>query len=230
MKKLILALAFAFAVSCTTPRDAVASSPEPVKMEVSSVFVDQVELILDMQKAFPLVKVQIFHEKCGEENAYYWSREDAEAKGWVSPRIILCSEMDKYPSAALMFAAHEMGHAITDYYTSTSDEQAADEIGALAMLAFGHQKALLEAADYYLLDAEQRHVDGDGHPSNGFRHWFLRCMATGATGHGDAMCVDVFRGTYVKWFMRLNDEIITEDEIELDADDLMQILLDPFKH
>jgi hypothetical protein len=223
MKKLILGLALAIFLACAPPSMAQAA-PQPVaELHISDVFVKQVELINQMNETFPLVDIQIVRTECKQENSFYWSRDLAKQQGWVKPRIELCSEMDKYPDAALMFAAHEMGHAISDFYTDTLDEQNADELGALAMIAFGHQKELLGSVQYYLSDDVQGHVPGDDHPSNGFRAWFLTCMEQGSEKNAqDQMCVAVYNGTSIKWFMRLTDSV---EKLEPSIDDLIDILL-----
>lgn len=209
MKKLILGLALAFFLACSVPRMAEASPPDPVaaEIQVSTPFVDQVALINKMNEAFPLVDIQIYHVKCGQENAFYWSRDLARQQHWPHARIVLCEEMDQYPDAALMFAAHEMGHAITDFYTDTLDEQDADELAALAMIAFGESDALYIGAFYYLQDRFLGHWAGDEHPGSGFRHWFMSCMAQGAEGVGPKECGELYRSTDLKWYTRLSAEI-----------------------
>lgn len=228
MKKLILGLALAIFLACAPPSMAQATPtiPEPAELHVSDVFMRQVELINKMNAAFPDVDVQIYRKKCNQENSFYWSRELAQKQGWPKARIELCSEMDEHPDAALMFAAHEMGHAITDFYTDTLDEQNADELGALAMIAFGYQKELLGSVDYYLSQDVQGHEPGDDHPSNGFRAWFLRCLALGTDPKGPPACQALLHSEFFKWQRRLNDPVESED---MSVDDLLDILKDPFK-
>ena len=222
MKKLILGLALIFLLACTAPSMAQTSTtiPNSPQLHLDDVFVDQVELILDMQKAFPLADVQIYHKACGEENSYYYQASEGNPA-----KIVLCSEMDAYPDVALMFAAHEMGHAISDAYADIMDEQSADEIGALAMIAFGHTEELYMSSFYYIQDPIQGHRKDDPHPANSFRAWFLSCMAQGAEGVGGEECVELFKAEDMKWALRLSEPIVVP---EISIEDLWDLLRHPF--
>lgn len=173
--------------------------PEVASMvSANDVFMKQKQMLLDMLEDYPKVEVEAFWFPCGEENSYYFYR---------SQRIVLCTEMSNHPGAAIFFAAHEMGHAVGHQYTSTTEEIEADELAALAMIKHGYLKELFEAAEYHSKEPTQGHIPGDPHPSNGFRAWYLTCLAEGSMETTDSVeCITLYEATKLKWEVRLADK------------------------
>jgi hypothetical protein len=157
-------------------------------------FLAQQAVVSAMEEMYPEVEVEIVWRPCGQVNAFYYPSDK---------RIVMCTETEKIPGAAVFFAAHEMGHAVAIQLLSTRDEAAADEIAALAMLELGMGKELLEAAIYFKKDGNQYHEDGDSHPSHGYRAWFLACMGASMDG-APAACVNLANTTRMKWWVRLH--------------------------
>ena len=162
----------------------------------TSVYIRQLDIIKKMNSIYPEVNVHVTWEPCGEENSYYTDDDQT---------IHLCTEMEAKPSLGIFFAAHEMGHAITHQITSVTSEQDADEIAALAMVKFGFQKELLEAALDFKKLPNQDHIPGEEHPGNGFRAWELACIEDGSEELGSAECRDLYQGLRVRWNARLRN-------------------------
>jgi len=202
MLKFLLA-GLVFFAACANVPDPVFASASLVPPQVSvtseysasNVYMRQKELIEKMSEGYG-VEVDVAWEPCGQENSFYYR---------ATNKIVLCTEMSKYPAAALFYAAHEMGHSMTWQLTSSLSEIDADEIAALAMIDLGYSYELLGAALYHKADDTQGHIQGDSHPSNGFRAWYLACLATGADG-GPPECVMLYQATKLKWETRLNDK------------------------
>lgn len=169
----------------------IACAPTPARADTSDVYREQEKIIETMNGYFPEVEVTVVWRPCGHMNAYYASR---------SRLIILCTELGRNRSVALLFAAHEMGHAITHQLTSHVDEQAADELAAMAMIMGGYTKELLDSAIYFRLKKEQGHVKGDPHPSAGYRAWFFACMGSWDSNDDCRRLAEV---TTLKWINRL---------------------------
>lgn len=185
MKQLILA-----ALAMTATAD---------KHPASSVFAKQQLVITEMNLLYPDVKVDVRWVPCGEENSGYMP---------LLKTIYLCTEMEVDASTALVFAAHEFGHAITEQRLGIGDEQSADELAALSLVELGYQQELLDAAVYLKSQAEQDHIPGDPHPSNAYRAWEFACIEAGsepqtAFSVASADCVDLYHGLRVRWERRL---------------------------
>lgn len=206
MRNFFLALVL-FLCACNTGRLAETTSfPEAAtvdntKLTPSQVYMNQWRIIQHMAIEYPTVGVKVQWIPCGEENSYY----DPETK-----TISLCTEMSAHSGAAVFFAAHEMGHAITHQLTYTVNEIDADEIGALAMIKYDFSQELLDAALYHLNQDIQGHIYWDPHPSNGFRAWYLTCLESGSENDfglsGPVECKWLYRATRMKWDMRLHDK------------------------
>jgi hypothetical protein len=162
----------------------------------SGVYAAQEHVIDQMRADYPTVDVDVRWMPCGQENSYF--EPDTGTIG-------LCTEMDVHPGAALFFAAHEMGHAVTGELAGTYDEQAADTVGALAMIRHGYQLELLDAALYHASQKVQGHWPGDPHPSNGYRSWFLTCLEDGSEPGGTPECRVMYTALRDMWDRRLND-------------------------
>lgn len=169
------------------------AAPDPV-YPASAVYRAQADIIEKMNSLYPGVEVEVRWEPCDEENSYY--------QPW-DHTIHLCTEMEAHPSAAVVFAAHEMGHAITTQLLSVGGEQEADELAALAMIKFDHRQELLDAALYYKEQADQDHIPGDPHPSNRFRAWEMACIEAGSEPDATGECRDLYQGLRVRWNARL---------------------------
>lgn len=190
MKRLFLCLSLLLSGLCGCiwgqPLEAVSPSPisvavhlplaegEKVDLTPSEVYEMQYELLKAEEAMFPKVLegkgVDIRWIPCGEENAFF------DPDGHT---IYLCTEMEAYPDAALLFAAHELGHAIGYAYLSESSEREADDIGMLSMLELGLHDELVRAADYYDMQVVTGHYPGDPHPPTKYRSWEAKCLATG---------------------------------------------------
>lgn len=157
------------------------------------VFRQQWKMIRQMSKDFH-VDVTVMWMPCGEENSMYYPDEN---------RIVLCTEMAEHPGAAIMFAAHEMGHAVTNNLLSETDENDADEIGALAMIRHEWWNEMLEGAIYYQENPPLEHIPGDPHPATGFRAWEFACLESGGVERSPSDCVSLYDGLKLKWSMRL---------------------------
>lgn len=230
MRKLVLAAVVALFVACAAHRAEAQPPYKPTDITVlkpDHVFWKQVDIIAMMNLAYPRVVVGIVRTECGQANAFYFSRKIYKDWGWKVPTIVLCSEVEKYPSAAVKFAAHEMAHAITDYYTDTIDEQDADELAALSMIRFGFSRELHTASVYYLMHEIQGHLVGDPHPPSAFRSWFLRCMQEGSEEDGSQECQELYRSTELKWEKRLSHEIVESEWITLDLEKVLKNPLTP---
>lgn len=130
-------------------------------------------------------------KSCGQENGFY--SPDLNV-------IWLCTEFMAHPKVAVFVAAHEMGHAVTWQLLDVLDEESADEVAALALLANGQGDVVLEAALYF--QALKGEGKGGGHPAHQFRAWNLACLAAGADGH-PAKCESLYEATRYRWARRL---------------------------
>lgn len=160
----------------------------------SRVYLNQSAIINSMRHSFPDVEVNVVWKPCGEYNAFYYAG---------SKTIVLCTEMEAFPDAAVFFAAHEMGHAITHQLLSELNEADADELAALALIEDDQATLLAKAGLYWKVKSFQGHIKNDPHPSAGYRAWFLVCMAAGLDSPGE--CQDLLEITAWKWQLRLQD-------------------------
>lgn len=178
-------------VQASRPTEDAPFIPSP---SATYVFEQQLKIIRQMSRDFH-VDVDVAWMPCGEENSMYYPNEN---------RVVLCTEMAEHPGAAVMFAAHEMGHAVTNNLIDVLDENDADEIAALAMVRHGWWNEMLEGSIYYLSDGSPlTHVPGDDHPSEGFRAWEFACLESGGVERAPADCVSLYDGLRLKWSMRL---------------------------
>lgn len=174
--------------------DLASPSAAAAKDTWSPVFAQQWEVISEMAKQHPEVKVDIHWIPCGEVNGFY-SIEEKD--------IYLCTETAQYPELAVFVAAHEMGHAIAVQLLHVDDEESADEIGALALIEMGKFDDLMGAALWFLnrsliYDSPSSY----GHPSSGFRAWNLACLLVGAEDPRHR-CRALYLGTKMRWDRRL---------------------------
>jgi len=161
----------------------------------SYVFQRQASIIQAMALDYGVTDVEVVWSPCGEENSYYYPG--------LEPRIVLCTEMSEHPGAAIVFAAHEMGHAVTDALADITDENAADEVAILAMVKHGYQQEMLDGAIYYLEAGwPLEHMKGDEHPGTAYRAWEFACAEAGSEGGPDE-CVHLYYGLKIKWGRRL---------------------------
>ncbi len=206
MFRKLAALALTVLAACAPPAtlSAVgATSPKAAHSVATDVYASQMTLIESMAKDFPTVEADVRWLPCGEENSAYSPAERT---------IYLCTDMDIHPGPALMFAAHEMGHAIATQLAGTADESAADQIGALEMIRHGLTGELLEGALYFKAQDQQGHWDGDPHPSNGFRAWHMACLADGSGPDGSPICQALYQSTKAYWDLRLHDVQVGGDD------------------
>ena len=202
-------LLVAFVTACSVPQPVTCQAiAEPIALvskadasaQVSSdaanaVFRSQRYIVAMMSLQYN-VMANVVWEPCGEENSYFRNEPG-------NPTIILCTEMAAHPGAAMMFAAHEMGHAVTIALADIADESAADEIAMISMARYGFLKEMLDGAIYYLSDGMPLdHRPGDTHPGNGYRAWEFACVAAGADG-GPPECVELYHALTMKWDRRL---------------------------
>jgi hypothetical protein len=195
-----LALTALLAGACSAPACAAPSPAEGHPGPLASVvYLRQAAVIDAMREFYPGVEIDVVWKPCGEENSYYYGG---------AHRIELCTEMEAHPDAALFFAAHEAGHAVTQQLAGTLDEGAADAVGALAMIRLNLRNELLGAAAYHGSQDLQAHYPGDPHPSNGYRAWFLKCleMGSGEGALGPPECHTLYEGTKTYWERRLTDD------------------------
>jgi hypothetical protein len=189
MPRSVLALVLVAACSFRPPP---AGHPDDLAIP-TRVETDQRRLLEDAERWYPdVVITSIAWRPCNEPNSWYFPG---------SRSILLCTEMNTEPDAALFFAAHEFGHAATYQLAAVLDEEAADEVGALIMIRAGLEAELTTAARHW--DGRIGHVRGDEHPSAEFRLWNLACMAAGANDAGSAECRALYASTRRRWDLRL---------------------------
>jgi hypothetical protein len=190
VKTLLVGLLF---LACSAAKFIPAAESSTPSIPASKVFKAQKRIIELMKGEYPGVKAEVVWVPCGQKNAFYYPSLQ---------KIVLCTEMEEHPETALLMAAHEMGHAITDQIIDMTDEGAADELAALAMVKHGYATELLVASLYWKRKTIQGHLAGDDHPSAGYRAWFFSCMAS-AYDNQPQHCVDLYYTTQLKWLLRL---------------------------
>lgn len=232
MRTLIFALLFCIVAACAASQasaDKPSWTPVPrgeiAALQPTDPYWRQIELIAIMGASYP-VNVDIIRAECGQENSFYYGYDIYKDWGLKKPTIVLCKEMDKYPDTALLYAAHEMGHAITDLYTDTLSESDADELAALAMIGLGYNTELFVASVYFLRENFLGHVREDGHAPAGYRAWILRCLEEGSQDDGSEECKALYKSTDMKWYLRLAAPILEPPGINewrtLDVEDLLK--------
>lgn len=178
----------------------ITDSERPPSETAAYVMRQQHNIVQQMANDYPGVRVALVWRPCGDENSFY--------KPW-SKNIVLCAEMLEHPAAAIQFAAHEMGHAVTDYFADIVDENAADELAILAMTRHGWIDEMLGAALYMQKTWPAEHIDGDPHPAGKFRAWELMCAEAGYEGTIDPErpapeeCTWLYEGLMIKWDFRI---------------------------
>lgn len=170
----------------------IALSAIPSTSPASAVFLRQQEVIDYMKESFPKVEVEVVWKPCRKYNAYYDPNDRT---------IVLCTEMEDFPEVAVLVAAHEMGHAITDQMLDEMSEYDADELAALALIAKDDLLPLVTAGVYFKRKELQGHMAGDPHPSAGYRAWFFECMGSVDTDSG---CAEMALDTALKWALKLD--------------------------
>lgn len=164
----------------------------------ASVMGRQLSMIEAMELDF-MVHIDVNWMPCGDENSFYLGRGS----------VLLCAEMLEHPEAAVQFAAHEAGHAVTDALASETDEGDADEIAALEMARHRLFDDMLGAAMYMWVNWPADHRDGDEHPGGAFRAKQLVCVESAAEALTDPTrpaspeCLAWYAGLLVKWSERL---------------------------
>lgn len=198
------------------------------RMTPSEVYKAQWKIIhLEAQDYPRAADTDIMWQPCDEENSAYDPDEN---------KIHLCTEMSEHPSAAIMFAAHEMGHSITGHYFSTYSEQEADEIGMLEMLRHGLIDDLMNAGLYYQAQDVQEHYPGDPHPPNSMRAYEAMCLAKGwdevntphlTAYHGEpSTCAKMYTGLVERYEMMFANakEATADEEFELVLNRLTKLI------
>lgn len=153
------------------------------------------------------VHARVVWAPCDSENSFYFPEANT---------IGLCTEMLEHPGAAVAFAAHEMGHAVLEQLANNSDEGDADELGALALAGHEYWDDMLAAAIYMRQAWPSGHIDGDTHPPGLFRVMQMMCFEEAAEAEKDASrpapkaCADWYRGTSIKWYLRLDPALRAE--------------------
>lgn len=175
-----------------------ASASDAAKVyPASETFLKQKDIIEKMNRSYPAVEVDVRWEPCEMENSFYYYRGPREGQ------IVLCTEMESAPSAAIFFAAHEMAHAIQHQLTDGSTEQDADELAALLMIKHGYTKELLDTAVWWKKQEHQGRT-GEEHPASGFRAWEIACIAVGSEAGAQGQCAALYLGLRVRWSHRLH--------------------------
>lgn len=174
-----------------------ASDPGP-----SDLFATQQKVVDQMFKWYPAGKVPVSWKPCGSLNSFFYPPTLFDG-----PHIELCTEITQDPGAAKFFAAHEAGHAITLALAGTTDEHAADEVGALSLIRMGDRDAVLTGGMHFAREDVKGHLLGDEHPSAGYRAWELMCLADGSEDKpASAQCGELYRSVKWQWDRRLSDE------------------------
>lgn len=166
----------------------------PASVEASEVYKAQRDLIKAVKAHYPDLKLE----------DTLWKPCDGELNSWYDTdkrRVELCTDMSKYPDAAMFYAAHEVGHAITYQFAGTLDEGSADVVGALEMVRLGMQDKMRAAAAWYH-SRPQIHTRYEEHPGHEFRAWVLECFADGSE-QPDSDCAPVYSGAKTYWELRL---------------------------
>lgn len=131
--------------------------------------------------SIPGVDVVVLYRDCGGVNAAY--------APWLKA-VLVCNELLKEPEGVQRFvAAHEMAHAIIDQRAIPvpgSEEAAADELGALALLATGQEDAVLAMSIWFLEHAKGGENVEDDHQSFQKRAHVLACLADGSEADPDS--------------------------------------------
>lgn len=140
------------------------------------------------------VDVEFTWQTCGEENAFYYPP-------WKA--VVMCYELTKEPVGVIRFiAAHEMAHAIVmqlDLPVVGNDEEAADELAALFLVANGMGEDVLSGA-IFLQENSREHRRFEAHPPGGWRAENLVCLADGAEVEPVIpKCRDKFRRSARSW-------------------------------
>ena len=177
------------------------AAEKPAAAKATKTFLAQKDIVEKMNALYPDVTVDVRWEPCGTLNSFYY---------FNAQKIILCTEFEAYPGAAVFVAAHEMAHAIQHQLTDVTSEQDADELAALAMVKFGYTDELLDAAMFWKQRSYQGRT-GEEHPAAGFRAWELACIAAGSEGAPN-MCVALYYGLVVRWSERLKSDWTTFPE------------------
>lgn len=158
------------------------------------------EVVEAMSADYDMDDIRVVFVPCGEVNAYYLA-------GWGL--IAMCIESRVDPLVEAFFAAHEMGHAITNRYAKYVDEEAADEIATLSLIEHYNYKPALAAAIHWLGETHLTWVPSDGHPTYLYRAWEIACLVGGSlpadrdpSAEHEA-CAEYYRATKLRWAHRL---------------------------
>ncbi len=202
---LVLLLGILVNASCAhTPAPvsvvAAAEADEETAPTASGTYMRQFDMIEAMRLEYPRVDAAVHWLPCGQMNSYYFPSIDS---------IVLCTEFEKYPDTAVFVAAHEFAHAVTEQLLYVTDENDADEIAALSMIAAGQTDALMNAALWWAERKHQEQWPGDDHPAAGYRAWSTMCLAIGSELTGTyPSCESFYLGVRLKWQMRLNNWLV----------------------
>lgn len=170
---------------CAIPKFALADASEAYLM--------QKRVVEQMKAEYPGVEVKMVWEPCEQVNAFYY---------WAEKKIVMCTETESAPGVGVVFAAHEMGHAIAHQLLNVEDEGMADEIAADFLVRNGYSMELLQTSLYFKERPNQGRSSRAGHPAPAYRAWFFACMAASVDGHKG--CQEVARITRVKLALRLH--------------------------
>ncbi len=182
---------------------ALSASAEAATADASDTYLRQEAMIDLMRLEYPTVEVAVNWGPCGKLNSFYY----------FAHRIKLCTEFEKYPDAAVFVAAHEFAHAVTHQLIYTTDENDADEIASLSMIAAGQTSALMNAALWWSSRDRLKQWPGAEHPGAGYRGWAAMCLAIGSELSGEyPYCENFYLGTRVKWHVRLHKWLGGPDE------------------
>jgi hypothetical protein len=202
------ALVFGFGLFCaydaplflepaTAQKHHISASERPAGVTAASVMARQQVAIEHMRADYPqLSEVSVLWIPCGEENSFY---------DRFNHQVTLCAELAEHPDAAIQFALHEFGHAVTDQLADVTDENAADELAILAMVRHGYLREMLGSAIYMLENWPLDHQSGDEHPGAAFRAWELACSESAADDYDSAPeeCEALLDGLAAKWDRRI---------------------------
>ena len=140
---------------------------------------------------------------CGYSNAWY----HADTR-----TLEFCTELAaESPEFQRFVVAHEMSHAIIDQLEvpfTGSEEDAADELGALLLISTGHAEDLVGAASHYWEETDSTPDPTDDHATSQRRGWNLLCLYAGSIGDraGSVMCTYKFSRAAHAWARLLSND------------------------
>lgn len=126
------------------------------------------------EMTLPGMEVSVEVMPCGQINAFYYPPMKA---------IVVCREaLELDPGVLRFFIAHEMAHAIIDQYdipVPSSEEAAADELAAVALIGMGDKVAVVDVSMFFANHPDTEDV-WDDHQSHAKRAASALCLVAGS--------------------------------------------------